>query len=103
MPYIKQERREALQAGLVEAKDLSAGDLNFLITGLLKMFLLSKPPSYENLNAAVGALECAKIELYRRIAAPYEDFKIATNGDVWQDDSEKNRVAVPDTKIVLPS
>jgi len=32
---------------------------------------------------AIGALECAKLELYRRVAAPYEDTKIAENGDVY--------------------
>ena len=28
-------------------------------------------------------LECAKLELYRRVAAPYEDEKIDQNGDVY--------------------
>ena len=31
----------------------------------------------------MGALECAKLELYRRVAAPYEDVKIMENGDVY--------------------
>jgi len=31
----------------------------------------------------VGVLECAKLELYRRIAAPYEDEKIVETGDVY--------------------
>ena len=31
----------------------------------------------------VGVLECAKLELYRRLAAPYEDLKIEDNGDVY--------------------
>lgn len=30
-----------------------------------------------------GAIECAKLEFYRRVAAPYEDKKIAENGDVY--------------------
>ena len=33
----------------------------------------------------IGVLECAKLELYRRVAAPYEDDKIDENGDVYQD------------------
>ena len=37
----------------------------------------------KNLNAIIGALECAKLELYRRVAAPYEDDKIIENGDVY--------------------
>jgi hypothetical protein len=34
-------------------------------------------------NEAIGVLECAKLELYRRVAAPYEDEKIAESGDVY--------------------
>ena len=29
-------------------------------------------------------MECAKLELYRRVAAPYEDLKISEAGDVYQ-------------------
>lgn len=32
---------------------------------------------------ALGALECCKLEFYRRVAAPYEDSKIISNGDVY--------------------
>jgi hypothetical protein len=31
----------------------------------------------------IGVLECAKLELYRRVAAPYEDAKCEDNGDVY--------------------
>lgn len=31
----------------------------------------------------LGVLECVKLELYRRVAAPYEDRKIEENGDVF--------------------
>ena len=33
-----------------------------------------------------GALRCAQMEFYRRVAAPYEDKKIQENGDVYPDD-----------------
>jgi hypothetical protein len=39
---------------------------------------------YALLNEAIGALECAKIELYRRLAAPYEDEKRQETGDVYR-------------------
>jgi hypothetical protein len=29
-------------------------------------------------------MDCAKLELYRRVAAPYEDEKMAEAGDVYQ-------------------
>lgn len=32
---------------------------------------------------ALGALECCKLEFYRRVAAPYEDSKIKSNGDCY--------------------
>jgi len=31
-----------------------------------------------------GVLRCVELELYRRLAAPYEDLKCAENGDVYQ-------------------
>ena len=37
---------------------------------------------YARMNAVIGSLECAKLELYRRIVAPYEEEKIASAGDV---------------------
>jgi broad-specificity NMP kinase len=39
-------------------------------------------PKYHKYNAAVGVLECAKLELYRRLVSGYEDTKIIENGDV---------------------
>jgi len=38
---------------------------------------------YQNINDLLGALEGAKLELYRRVAAPYEDEKVESNGDVY--------------------
>lgn len=32
----------------------------------------------------MGAFRCAQQEFYRRVAVPYEDSKIAENGDVYQ-------------------
>jgi len=81
MPYIKPERRNAILAG---AKPQDAGELNFAITVLVDNFLKDKGEiRYSHLNEVIGALDCAKLELYRRVAAPYEDEKIAENGDVY--------------------
>ncbi len=83
MPYI----RDVLgtRDGLIEGETLPgcAGDLNFLFTHHVNEFLKLRGLSYSNINEAIGALECAKMELYRRIAAPYEDTKIEDNGDVY--------------------
>ena len=59
------------------------GDLNYIITTIIKKTLDRQGIRYQTLNAVVGALECAKLELYRRLIAPYEDEKVKSNGDVY--------------------
>ena len=82
MPYIKQERREAILKG---EKPQDAGELNFAITMLVDNYLKEKGGvRYAQLNEVIGAMDCAKLELYRRVAAPYEDKKIEENGDVYR-------------------
>ena len=85
MPYIKQERRArlgtAMEYSAIDTID-TAGELNYLITIFVKDYL-GDNPNYERFNSVIGALEAAKLELYRRMVAPYEDKKIAENGDVY--------------------
>jgi len=62
----------------------SAGDLNYLFTKLIQEYIDERGGlSYAIINEVVGVLECAKLELYRRLAAPYEDEKRELNGDVY--------------------
>lgn len=85
MPYIKQEDRNRLQQltqAFENAEIRTAGELNYLITMLTHRYLNQKPESYQMYNDAVGALEGAKLELYRRHVAQYENEKIKENGDV---------------------
>ena len=81
MPYIDPERRNVLEDSA--RKPETAGELNYLITRLVDSYLMMKGVSYRNINEAIGALECAKLELYRRVAAPYEDEKSRVNGEVY--------------------
>lgn len=85
MPYIKQEDREKfvdiLNLARVVIED-SPGELNYLITSLCHIYLENNGINYTNLNSVVGVLECAKLELSRKIIANYEDSKIKENGDV---------------------
>lgn len=62
----------------------TVGELNFQVTRLCDTFIQRKGLSYETLNAVIGVLEAAKLELYRRIAAPYEDQKRGENGEVYE-------------------
>jgi len=78
MPYIKQEDRERLFLNMVP---YTAGELNYAITKLCADYLLER--DYREFNEVVGVLECAKLELYRRMVAQYEDKKIEENGDVY--------------------
>ena len=79
MPYIKQEDR--LGPTMIAE---TPGELNYLITTLVNEYIVQKGLKYATLNEVVGVLECAKLELYRRIAAPYEDGKCDENGDVYE-------------------
>ena len=81
MPYIKKERRREFHRTLGAAQDV--GELNYKITCLVDDFISCKELKYSEINSVIGVLECAKMELYRRIAAPYEDKKCKENGDVY--------------------
>lgn len=61
---------------------MTEGELNYAITMLCVRYLGSSY-NYHTLNGVIGVLECAKLELYRRMAAPYEDAKMKENGDVY--------------------
>tara|TARA_B100000927_G_C16174177_1_gene352645 strand:+ start:215 stop:487 length:273 start_codon:yes stop_codon:yes gene_type:complete len=90
MPYIKPEDREIYEPMIdVLMNELRyaenwKGDLNFIVSTILNDLLTAYGTSYSMLNDMVGVLECAKLELYRRMAAPYEDEKIDANGDVYE-------------------
>lgn len=84
MPYIKvidRVRLEKLVKEMNLAEINSPGDLNYLITHLVHAYI-GEETCYQDYNDALGALEGAKLELYRRYAVPYEDIKIRQNGDV---------------------
>ncbi len=82
MPYINQDDRLLLELN-GNTYATSAGELNYLITNLCIEYLNNNGTNYQRINDIVGALEGAKLEFYRRVAAPYEDKKIKENGDVY--------------------
>jgi hypothetical protein len=75
MPYIKQADRAD------DLKPSTPGELNFVLTRIVYAYWKERG-NYQAINDVLGALEGAKLEFYRRVAAPYEDTKIAENGDV---------------------
>jgi hypothetical protein len=87
MPYIDISDRPSLDNHA--RTPATAGELNYAITRLVLGFIANQGGnSYANFNAAIGALECSKLELYRRMVAPYEDVKISQNGDVYPADGQ---------------
>jgi len=91
MPYITQDRRKEidneinqlcskLQQTIKNEKDIP-GYLNYIFTRLCSSYIGSDI-KYSRLNALIGALECCKLELYRKRIAGYEDVKEQENGKV---------------------
>jgi len=61
----------------------NVGQLNYVFSAIIRGYLAQHGKKYQTMNDIVGVLECAKLELYRRVTAPYEDVKIKENGDVY--------------------
>jgi hypothetical protein len=81
MPYIKEvDRKEILKSGT----PATPGELNFVLTAIAELYRRDFGDSYRTFNDIIGALEAAKLEFYRRVVVPYEDFKCDENGDVYE-------------------
>ena len=83
MPYINRSDRHYFDERIKNIIIQSAGELNYIITMLIDTYIADHKKSYQTINEAIGVLECAKMELYRRIASPYENTKLEENGDVY--------------------
>ena len=87
MPYVTQRVRNCFEPALshlriwIDGGITQPGDLNYVITALVKSYL-GPTPGYTRYNAAIGVLECAKLEVYRKWLAPYEDVKATENGEI---------------------
>ena len=81
MPYIQATQRYELNEE--GGYPCTAGELNYLFTQTAVKYFEANGKSYQTFNDVIGALEGCKLELYRRLVAPYEDTKIGENGDVY--------------------
>jgi hypothetical protein len=82
MPYIKKDRRAAVdpEPGFMT----TPGELNYAISQVIDSYLHDYDRvGYTQYNEVLGVLEALKLEIYRRLVAPYEDDKIEENGDVF--------------------
>lgn len=85
MPYIKKDERKAIDevAEFALKRVHTPGQLNYLLSKILVLYLKLETPCYQTYLEVIGTLECVKLELYRRSAAPYEDKKKKENGDLF--------------------
>jgi hypothetical protein len=85
MPYVTQDVRDALDADLAAGRQPQMsvpGELNYVLTIMIRYYEQQHGKSYGTINDIVGALDSCKMEFYRKIAAPYEDTKEKLNGPV---------------------
>ncbi len=93
MPYIKKQDRKKFESAIEEIVNqlnvsgitgfYPVGELNYIISKIVKDTLDRQGIRYQTINSVIGVLDCCKMELYRRVASPYEDKKIKENGDVY--------------------
>jgi len=82
-PIIEDLRKVLVSLALDDESNNHSGNLNYIITKLLMIsYGTVKDTNYASINEAIGVLECAKLEFYRKVAAPYEDTKEEINGPV---------------------
>ena len=82
MPYIdSKSRMDVMTFGPMK----KSGELNYMLTCKCLEYLKTMGKSYGTMNEIIGALDCAKMEFYRRVVVPYEQEKCKENGDVYDD------------------
>lgn len=85
MPYVSDSRKSTIAIPHVS----SDGDLNYVITRMAEERLWQRLEydwdnvNYEDIAAVYGTLQAAAAEYYRRVVVPYEERKMAENGDVF--------------------
>ena len=91
MPYVRQELRDRVDADiericmtiLRSELENGAGMMNYVISRIVSVDVRNNL-CYTTINEAIGVRECAKLELYRRLASDYENRKCKENGDVFK-------------------
>jgi hypothetical protein len=89
MPYIKQERRAAIDPDLqklikfLKAIGMKKGDMNYVMTKMCQEYVAHHGKSYDHLSDVTGMLNDVKTEFERKVVAPYEEEKIVENGEIY--------------------
>ena len=97
MPYIDPKARQLMDDDIQMLRTWikSPGQLNYAISKLIHLYLQEGEVNYEinyaSLNEVIGVLECAKLELYRKVVSKYEDKMKWSNGPVSELDTESQK------------
>ena len=90
MPYLTEDARAKLDTHitalievLLEEGISIPGGLNYAICRVADGVTAAKGESYSLYNTFLGSVEAAKLEIYRRMVAPYENLKQKENGEVF--------------------
>ncbi len=83
MPYITPERRRVNKLNLSELEMRTSGELTYLISVLMNEYLKRTGKSYGTMSVVRACAQDASDEFYRRVMLPYENCKLAENGDVY--------------------
>lgn len=82
MPYIDKEAKLRLGNPSSQPSPTTAGELTYVIWRTVLGYVRDNGTRYQTFCDILGALTAVRMEFYRRKVAPYEDGKIAENGDV---------------------
>lgn len=81
MPYVTKSERDRINDGELP---VNVGQLTYKLSHVCAQYL-GNGYFFADLAEVLGALEATKQELYRRVVGPYEDAKLASNGDIYAD------------------
>jgi len=104
MPYLVKEFRKEIDLNgdldslcnyfsYIHKDEDAVGALNYIICRLVTARLGEAGLKYAKINGLLGAIECAKLEIYRNVAESYEDKKARQNTDVFTEPSSATNLA----------
>ena len=81
MPYIPKKDRQRFDFYIdsLNANIITPGEFNYCVSRLAWDMVKRLGGNYAAHNTVIGALECAKLELVRRLLGPYENDCINKN------------------------
>ena len=78
---MRKQYTEEIDSLIDKLETAPVGDVNFVVSSII-WGLWRRNPCYDVGNKLIGALECVKLEFYRRMVVPYEVNKEVENGDL---------------------